>query len=60
MAATLVENSGSTFSEEARESLLQLGSSWKLEVIDGASHFLPMEFSNSVVERIQSYILDEL
>ena len=60
MAATLVENSGSTFSEEARESLLQLGSSWKLEVIDGASHFLPMEFSDSVVERIQSYILDEL
>jgi pimeloyl-ACP methyl ester carboxylesterase len=56
IAAALEKNSGSTFSEEARDSLLKLGSSWRLEEIDGASHFLPMEFPDLVVDRIDQYL----
>ena len=56
LAATLEENSGSTFSIEAREALLKLDYAYELEEIDGASHFLPMEFSDLTVDRISSYI----
>jgi hypothetical protein len=35
---------------------LSLGSTWELEEVDGASHFLPMEFSDLTVDRISDYI----
>jgi len=56
IAAAPEENSGTTFSEDARKALLSLGSTWELEEIDGASHFLPMEFSDLTVDRISDYI----
>ena len=55
IAAAPEENSGTTFSEDARKALLSLGSAWKLEEIEGASHFLPMEYSDLVTERIYVY-----
>ena len=56
IAAAPEENSGTTFSEDARKALLSLGSTWELEEVDGASHFLPMEFSDLTVDRISDYI----
>ncbi|MDA7601314.1 alpha/beta hydrolase [Gammaproteobacteria bacterium] len=55
IAAAPEENSGTTFSEDARKALLGLGSAWELEEIEGASHFLPMEYSDLVADRIYVY-----
>ena len=55
IAAAPEENSGTTFSEDARKALLSLGSAWELEEIEGASHFLPMEYSDLVADRIYVY-----
>ena len=56
IAAAPEEESGTTFSEDARKALLNLGSTWKLEEIEGASHFLPMEYSDLVTDRIYDYL----
>ena len=56
IAAAPEEKSGTTFSEDARKALLNLGSTWKLEEIEGASHFLPMEYSDLVTDRIYDYL----
>jgi len=55
IAAAPEENSGTTFSKDARKALLNLGSTWELEEIEGASHFLPMEYSDLVTDRIYDY-----
>ena len=56
IAAPPEEESGTTFSEDARKALLNLGSTWKLEEVEGASHFLPMEYSDLVTDRIYDYL----
>ena len=56
IAAAPEEESGTTFSEDARKALLNLGSTWKLEEVEGASHFLPMEYSDLVTDRIYDYL----
>jgi len=47
---------GSTFSNEARVALKKLGKNWNLENFKGSSHFLPMEFSNALIDRIHSFV----
>jgi|TARA_B100001094_G_scaffold57127_1_gene52625 pimeloyl-ACP methyl ester carboxylesterase len=47
---------GSTFSAQARRVLFQLGHNWHSKYYEKASHFLPMEFSDSIVEDLQSYL----
>ena len=56
IAAAPEEESGTTFSEDARKALLNLGPTWKLEEVEGASHFLPMEYSDLVTDRIYDYL----
>ena len=56
IAAAPGEESGTTFSEDARKALLNLGPTWKLEEVEGASHFLPMEYSDLVTDRIYDYL----
>jgi pimeloyl-ACP methyl ester carboxylesterase len=47
---------GSTFSAQARRVLFRLGNNWNPKYYEKASHFLPMEFSDSLVEDLQSYL----
>ena len=47
---------GSTFSAQARRVLFRLGHNWHSKYYEKASHFLPMEFSDSIVEDLQSYL----
>ena len=46
----------STFSKQARDSLSKLGKSWILESFSGSSHFLPMESTQQVVDRIYKFV----
>jgi|TARA_B100001540_G_scaffold127498_1_gene113682 pimeloyl-ACP methyl ester carboxylesterase len=47
---------GSTFSLQARNSLFKLGSHWDSNYYKDASHFLPMEYPDSVIKDLESYL----
>ena len=47
---------GSTFSQQARNSLFRLGSNWDSSYYKEASHFLPMEYPDSVIKDLESYL----
>lgn len=47
---------GSTFSDEARISLRKLGNNWILDDFKDSSHFLPMEFSEELIDRIHAFM----
>ena len=47
---------GSTFSLQARNSLFMLGSNWDSSYYKEASHFLPMEYPDSVIKDLESYL----
>ena len=47
---------GSTFSDQARIALKKLGKNWELEYFEGSSHFLPMEFSETLIDRMHSFM----
>ena len=47
---------GSTFSAQARKNLFMLGSNWDSEYYKEASHFLPMEYPDSVIKDLKDYL----
>ena len=47
---------GSTFSAQARKALFKLGVNWKSNHYKKASHFLPMEYSDSLVQDLETYL----
>ena len=47
---------GSTFSVQARKALFKLGVNWKSNYYKKASHFLPMEYSDSLVQDLETYL----
>ena len=47
---------GSTFSSQAREVLFNLGKNWDPIYYKEASHFLPMEFPDSVTKELEAYL----
>ena len=47
---------GSTFSSQAREVLFNLGKNWDPIYYNEASHFLPMEFPDSVTKELEAYL----
>ena len=47
---------GSTFSLQARNSLFKLGSHWDSNYYKDASHFLPMEYPDSVIKDLELYL----
>ncbi len=49
-------NFGSTFSAQARKVLFKLGSNWNSRYHPKSSHFLPMEFSDLVIQDLEDYI----
>ena len=50
---------GSTFSQQARESLFSLGENWRGKYYDAATHFLPMEFTDNVIDDLESYLAND-
>mgnify|MGYP001161319499 FL=1 len=50
---------GSTFSQQARESLFSLGENWRGKYYDEATHFLPMEFTDNVIDDLESYLAND-
>ena len=49
-------SAGSTFSAQARKNLFMLGSNWDSEYYKEASHFLPMEYPDSVIKDLKDYL----
>ena len=49
-----------TYSPKARKEIDRLGKNWNSKCYDDATHFLPMEKSDSVTEDIIKYIKDFL
>ena len=41
---------GSTFSSQAREALFKIGANWNSNYYKEASHFLPMEYTDSTLK----------
>tara|TARA_Y100001970_G_scaffold98563_1_gene123885 strand:+ start:32380 stop:33258 length:879 start_codon:yes stop_codon:yes gene_type:complete len=46
----------STFSFKARRALLKLGVNWEIEEYKQATHFLPMEYSHKLIDRIHDFM----
>jgi pimeloyl-ACP methyl ester carboxylesterase len=49
-------SAGSTFSAQARKNLFMLGTNWDSEYYKEASHFLPMEYPDSVIKDLKDYL----
>ena len=49
-------NIGSTFSSQARRALFKIGPNWKSNHYKEASHFLPMEYTDSIIKDLESYL----
>ena len=47
---------GSTFSSQARTALFKIGTNWISNYYKDASHFLPMEYTDSIVKDLKSYL----
>ena len=47
---------GSTFSSQAREALFKIGPNWNSNYYKEASHFLPMEYTDSIIKDLESYL----
>ncbi len=47
---------GSTFSTQARKSLFNLGNNWGSNYYNEASHFLPMEYPDSLIKDFDDYL----
>ena len=47
---------GSTFSIQARKNLFKLGPNWNSKYYKEASHFLPMEYPDSVIKDLKDYL----
>ena len=49
-------NKESTFTPNARKTIEKLGSNWKMEVFPDATHSLPMELSETLIDRIYQFM----
>ena len=49
-------NIESTFTPNARKTIEKLGSNWKMEVFPDATHSLPMELSETLIDRIYQFM----
>ena len=47
---------GSTFSSQARRALFKIGPNWNSNYYKEASHFLPMEYTDSIIKDLESYL----
>ena len=55
-AKVLYGSMGSTFSSQARKVLFNLGKNWEPVYYREASHFLPMEYPDSITQELDSYL----
>jgi hypothetical protein len=46
----------STFTPNARKTIEKLGNNWKMEVFPDATHSLPMELSDTLIDRIYQFM----
>ena len=47
---------GSTCPKGARKALERLGSSWEILEYPDSSHFLPMELSDEIIDRVYEFM----
>ena len=49
-------NINSTFTPKARKAAKKLGKNWQIEVFPDASHSLPMELGQDLIDRIHQFV----